>query len=85
MIVTDGKPHDDDGYVGAYAFADTRRAIEEARARGVRVVGVGIGPEAQEGVRSLFAPWFVSVEQVGDLPRTLSSIYVKIAAHGARS
>jgi nitric oxide reductase NorD protein len=35
LIVSDGKPNDDDHYQGRYAVEDTRQAIAEARAQGV--------------------------------------------------
>jgi hypothetical protein len=85
FVLTDGKPHDDDGYVGDYALCDTRRAIEEARAQGIRVVGIGVGPDAQDGMSRLFAPHFVSVERVESLPKTLAGLYVRVAGHGGRS
>ncbi len=35
LIVSDGKPNDDDHYQGRYAVEDTRQAIAEARAQGI--------------------------------------------------
>jgi len=35
LIVSDGKPNDDDHYQGRYAVEDTRQAITEARAQGI--------------------------------------------------
>jgi len=35
LILSDGKPNDDDHYVGRYAVEDTRQAVSEARAAGI--------------------------------------------------
>jgi nitric oxide reductase NorD protein len=35
LILSDGKPNDDDQYIGHYAIEDTRQAVAEARAAGI--------------------------------------------------
>jgi nitric oxide reductase NorD protein len=45
ILISDGFPYDDQ-YEGDYAAGDTRKAIEEARARGVAVVCLSVGSEA---------------------------------------
>jgi nitric oxide reductase activation protein len=45
LIISDGFPYDDE-YEGDYASADTRKAIEEARARGVAVLCLSVGSDA---------------------------------------
>lgn len=46
VLVSDGYPHDDQ-YEGDYAAADTRKALEEAAARGVACVCLSVGSDAE--------------------------------------
>jgi len=45
LLISDGYPYDDQ-YEGAYANADTRKALEEARAQGVACLCVSVGSDA---------------------------------------
>jgi nitric oxide reductase NorD protein len=45
VLISDGYPYDDQ-YEGEYAIEDTRKAIEEARARGVACVCLSVGSDA---------------------------------------
>jgi nitric oxide reductase activation protein len=47
VLISDGYPYDDQ-YEGEYAVADTRKAIEEAHARGVACVCISVGSDADE-------------------------------------
>ncbi|MGE5476776.1 MAG: nitric oxide reductase activation protein NorD, partial [Bacteroidales bacterium] len=47
LVITDGKPNDVDHYEGRYGIEDTRKAIHEARAKGMAVFGVTIDKKAQ--------------------------------------
>jgi len=51
VFVGDGFPYDE-GYEGRYACEDSRRALAEARARGVGCVGIDVGSAADEEVFS---------------------------------
>ncbi|EPZ16264.1 hypothetical protein M622_13630 [Thauera terpenica 58Eu] len=46
VLVSDGYPHDDQ-YEGDYAAADTRKALDEAAARGVACVCLSVGSDAE--------------------------------------
>jgi nitric oxide reductase activation protein len=48
VTVSDAFPHDE-GYVGPYAQADARRAITEARARGIGCLGLTVGADVRSG------------------------------------
>lgn len=45
VLISDGYPYDDQ-YEGEYAVADTRKAIEEARLKGVACVCISVGSDA---------------------------------------
>jgi nitric oxide reductase activation protein len=46
VLISDGYPYDDQ-YEGEYAAADTRKAIEEARARGIACVCLSVGSDVE--------------------------------------
>ena len=56
LILSDGKPNDMDGYDGAYAIADSRQAIAEARAAGVYPFCLTIDREAHDYLATIFGP-----------------------------
>ena len=49
LLISDGYPYDD-RYEGEYADQDTRKALEEARARGVACLCLSVGSDA-DGAR----------------------------------
>ncbi|HEX9684100.1 MAG TPA: VWA domain-containing protein [Acidimicrobiales bacterium] len=85
VVVSDGLPYDD-GYEGAYADADTRRAIDEAVAEGVGCLCVSVG--AAKGEDALAELWG-SASQVrvddptdlGDAIGPLMRAALDVAAH----
>lgn len=79
LILTDGKPHDVDGYEGRYGMADTRRAVHEARAAGLIVFAVSIDQEAGAVMPELFghAGW-AWVPEPDALAERLASLYAQL-------
>ena len=76
LVLTDGKPNDNDHYEGRYAVEDTRRAVREARATGNRVFGITIDGQAQGYFPYLFGRGgYAIVERISRLPMALPSIY----------
>jgi len=80
LYMTDFKPQDK-GYEGAYAFEDTRKAIQEARLRGVYpcvlVTGNNLkevedNPNLMKGIRH------VLVRNPESLPLTVPQVYLKL-------
>jgi len=47
IVLSDGRPDDEDGYRGNYGIEDTRQAMLEARSRGVHPFCITIDDEAQ--------------------------------------
>lgn len=80
LVVTDGRPHDPvDGYVGRYAIEDTRRALQEQRARGVRCFGLTIDTRGRAWLPALFGPGHYAVLSRPDaLPSVLPRLYARI-------
>ncbi|MDP9370992.1 MAG: hypothetical protein M3Q65_00745, partial [Chloroflexota bacterium] len=48
MLLSDGRPNDFDAYGGEYGIADTRKALLEARGRGIRTFCLTIDAEARD-------------------------------------
>ncbi|MCU7818925.1 MAG: VWA domain-containing protein [gamma proteobacterium symbiont of Lucinoma myriamae] len=54
LILTDGKPNDLDRYEGRYGIEDTRRAIHEARVRGLQTFCITIDDQGGEYLPHIF-------------------------------
>ena len=54
LILTDGKPNDVDHYEHRYGIEDTRKAILEAKEKGIRVFAITLDPDADEYAPHLF-------------------------------
>lgn len=76
LVLTDGKPNDVDHYEGRFAFEDTRRAVIEARRKGIRVFGVTVDRDAKSYVPAIFGQHgFAVVSDIKRLPSALPTIY----------
>ena len=84
IVLTDGRPHDPiDGYEGRYAIEDTRRALQELRARGVRCFGLTIDARGRAWLPSLFGPGHYAVfSRPEALPSVLPRLYARITGLG---
>ena len=56
LLLTDGKPHDLDGYEGRWGLEDTRQAVVEARRAGVLPFALSIDAQAGDVMPRLFGP-----------------------------
>ncbi len=75
-MLTDGKPNDVDHYEGRFALEDSRRAVQEARARGVNVFAVTVDREASSYLPALFGRRnYALVARLSKLPFALPAIY----------
>jgi nitric oxide reductase NorD protein len=80
LLLSDGKPNDVDHYEGRYALEDTRKAVQDARRRGVAVFAVTIDRGAGSYVPHLFGRGgYAIVAHVGGLPDALPRIYRQVA------
>jgi hypothetical protein len=86
ILVSDGFPYDDQ-YEGAHAAGDTRKAIEEARARGVAVVCVSVGSEADAGrLHEVYgAAHYAAVARAEQLPMRLRRLVGSAVADARRA
>ncbi|EKV27603.1 Nitric oxide reductase activation protein NorD [Caenispirillum salinarum AK4] len=76
LVLTDGKPNDMDHYEGRFGIEDTRRALADARRKGLTVFGVTVDQKAQDYFPALFGRGrYAIVGQVGRLSRALPRIY----------
>ena len=80
LVVTDGRPHDPtDRYEGRYALEDTRRAVQEVRARGMHCFGLAIDRRGRAWLPRLFGPGHYAVFSRPDaLPAVLPRMYARI-------
>ena len=56
LVLSDGKPQDEDGYEGTYGIEDVRQAVAEALLQGVHVFGVTVDREGAAYLPRLFGP-----------------------------
>ena len=80
LVVTDGRPHDPtDRYEGRYALEDTRRAVQEVRARGMHCYGLTIDRRGRAWLPQLFGPGHYAVfSRLDALPVVLPRMYARI-------
>lgn len=80
LVLTDGKPNDVDHYEGRFGIEDTRRAILEARRKGLTVFGVTIDRTAQDYFPALFGRGgYAIVGDLSRLSRALPRIYQSLS------
>ncbi|HET6371289.1 MAG TPA: VWA domain-containing protein, partial [Nitrospiria bacterium] len=78
ILISDGRPLDE-SYDGSYALQDTRRSLQEAKAKGIHPFCITIdreGPDYLEGMYGEVA--YMVVDDVSSLPRMLPMIYRKL-------
>lgn len=76
ILLTDGKPHDLDGYEGRLGQEDTRQAVQEARAAGLLPFAVSIDEAAPEVLPQLFGKQgWAWVRRPEELPSRLATLY----------
>jgi nitric oxide reductase NorD protein len=80
LVLTDGRPYDPaDGYDGRYAVEDTRRALLEARWRGLHCFGLAIDQREGGHLAHLFGTGhFAVLSEPGALPRVLPRLYARL-------
>ncbi len=79
LLLSDGRPNDFDAYGGEYGIADTRKALLEARGRGLRTFCLTIDAEARDYMPRLFGPDnYVTLSNIASLPRVLPELYRRL-------
>ncbi|MBI2963542.1 MAG: hypothetical protein HYY35_07290 [Deltaproteobacteria bacterium] len=81
LVLSDGKPNDEDEYAGLYGIEDTRQAAAEARLQGVSVFCLAVDRQASSYLPRMFGPnGYAVIGELGDLPRRLPEIYRRLTA-----
>jgi len=79
LIISDGKPNDVDRYDGRYGIEDTKKAILEAKKKGLTPFCVTIDIEAKEYLSYLFGKnGYVVIRDSKKLPKVLPEIYMNL-------
>ena len=79
LILSDGKPNDVDRYDGRYGIEDTKKAITEAKKKGITPFCVTIDLEAKDYLTHLFGKnGFVVIRDIKKLPKVLPEIYMNL-------
>jgi nitric oxide reductase NorD protein len=79
LVLSDGKPQDEDGYEGRYGIEDVRQAIAEAQLQGVRVFCVTVDRQGPDYLPRLFGPTgYTVIWNAEALPERLPAIYRRL-------
>lgn len=79
LIISDGKPNDVDRYDGRYGIEDTKKAIMEAKKKGITPFCVTIDLEAKDYLTHLFGKnGFIVIRDTKKLPKVLPEIYMNL-------
>jgi nitric oxide reductase NorD protein len=75
LVLSDGKPNDEDLYEGRYGVEDTRRAVAEARRQGVSVFCLTVDREAPRYVGRIFGGYgFAVLRKPAQLPAVVVDV-----------
>jgi nitric oxide reductase NorD protein len=81
LLLSDGKPNDLDHYEGRHGIEDTRKAVLEARGKGLSVFAVTVDRRAESYVPFIFGRGgYAMVGHLGRLPEALAGIYRQLVS-----
>ncbi|MGO9951013.1 MAG: nitric oxide reductase activation protein NorD [Dissulfurispiraceae bacterium] len=79
VILSDGKPEDWDAYKGEYAIEDTRKALIEAREKGIHPFCITIDKEARSYLPHMYGDAnYTVIDDVRKLPNRITEIYRRL-------
>ena len=79
LIISDGKPNDEDRYDGRYGIEDTKKAIQEVKKFGITPFCITIDTEAKEYLNYLFGKDGYAIVRDGrKLPKVLPEVYINL-------
>jgi len=79
LIISDGKPNDEDRYDGRYGIEDTKKAIEEVKKKGITPFCLTVDVDAKEYLSYLFGRNGYAILRDGQkLPKVLPEIYINL-------
>jgi nitric oxide reductase NorD protein len=79
LIISDGKPNDEDRYDGRYGIEDTKKAIEEVKKKGITPFCITVDSQGKEYLSYLFGKnGFAIVKDGLKLPKVIPEIYINL-------
>lgn len=79
ILISDGKPNDEDRYDGRYGIEDTKKAIEEVKKKGITPFCITVDLDAKEYLDYLFGRNGYAVVRDGQkLPKVLPEVYINL-------
>ena len=79
LIISDGKPNDEDRYDGRYGIEDTKKAIEEVKKKGMTPFCITVDLDAKEYLSYLFGRnGFAVVSDGQKLPKIIPEVYINL-------
>nr|WP_321267850.1 VWA domain-containing protein [uncultured Sulfurimonas sp.] len=79
LIISDGKPNDEDRYDGRYGIEDTKKALEEVKKKGIVPFCLTVDLDAKEYLAYLFGRNGYAVVRDGQkLPKVLPEVYINL-------
>ncbi len=79
LIISDGKPNDEDRYDGRYGIEDTKKAIEELKKKGIVSFCITVDLDAKEYLSYLFGRNGYAVVKDGqNLPKVIPEVYINL-------
>ena len=79
LIISDGKPNDEDRYDGRYGIEDTKKAIEEVKKKGITPFCITVDLDAKEYLSYLFGRnGFAVVRDGQKLPKVIPEVYINL-------
>ena len=80
ILISDGRPLDE-SYADEYALEDTKRALQEARRRGVHTFCITVDRDADDYLRRMYGDvHYLVIDDVAALPARLPRIYQRLTA-----
>ena len=79
LIISDGKPNDEDRYDGRYGIEDTKKAIDEVKKKGITPFCITVDLDAKEYLSYLFGRnGFAVVRDGQKLPKVIPEVYINL-------
>jgi nitric oxide reductase NorD protein len=79
LIISDGKPNDEDRYDGRYGIEDTKKAIQEVKKKGITPFCITVDLDAKEYLGYLFGrDGFAVVRDGQKLPKVIPEVYINL-------
>jgi len=79
LIISDGKPNDEDRYDGRYGIEDTKKALQEIKQKGITPFCITIDLDAKEYLSYLFGRNGYAIVRDGQkLPKVLTEVYINL-------